>query len=120
MALKMLLTFFLCLLHLLVGVCDADVVDDDSMRLTPFIYTNPYIVLSDSKAIIALAEQGKCMSLIGSTKATTKGLASCGLKCYLDQYNTWDVCNFPWSCEQFRGFQKSGHPKRNPLEARKR
>lgn len=91
----MLLKFFLWLLHLLVGVCYADVVDDDSMNLTPFIFTNPFLNLSDSKVIVALAEQGKCMSFIGLTKATSKGLASCGLNCYLRHYNTWDVCNLP-------------------------
>lgn len=92
MAVAKLLTFFLGLLHLLTGVCDADVVDDDLMNLQAFIYTNPYLNLSDSKVIAILAGQGKCMSYIGFTNATSKGLASCELHCYPQQYNTWDVC----------------------------
>lgn len=104
MKLTMLLTFFLYLLQLWVGVCEADVLDDDPTNLTPFIYTNPYLKVSDNEVIVTLAEQGKCMSLIGWTKATSKGLASCGLNCYLSHYNTWDVCNFPWHSDHFRAF----------------
>lgn len=96
MALTTLLTVFLGLLHLLAGVCDADVVDDDLMNLQVSIYTNPYLNLSDSKVIVTLAEQGNCMSYIGFANATSKGLASCELHCYLDQYNTWDVRNLSW------------------------
>lgn len=95
MAVTMLLTFFLGLLHLLAGVCDADVVDDDLMNLQAFIYTNPYLNLRDRKVIATLSEQGNCMSYIGLTNATSKGLASCELHCCSEQYNTWDVCDLP-------------------------
>lgn len=90
----MLLTIFLGLLHLLVGVCHADVVDDDLGTLQAFIYTNPYPIPKpyDCMVIVALATKGQCMSYIGVEEAPLESLASCELYCYETAFaNTWDV-----------------------------
>ncbi|KAG6368321.1 hypothetical protein INS49_002526 [Diaporthe citri] len=93
MALAMLLAVFLGVLHLLAGVCDADVVDDDLMNLQAFIYTNPYPIAKpyDCSVIAALATKGQCMSYIGTDENPLESLASCELYCYETAYaNTWD------------------------------
>lgn len=90
----MLLPVFLGLLHLLAGVCDADVIDDDLMNLQAFIYTNPYPDARpyDCSVIAALATKGQCMSYIGFDETPLESLASCELYCYETAYaNTWDV-----------------------------
>lgn len=94
MGLMMLLTFFLGLLHLWTGVCDADVVDDDLLNPTTFIYTNPYPIAKpyDCRVIAALATKGQCMSYIGIERPPSESLASCELYCWETFYaNTWDV-----------------------------
>lgn len=94
MGLTMLLTFFFGLLHLLAGVCDADVVDDDLLNPTTFIYANPYPIAKpyDCKVIASLATKGQCMSYIGVERAPSESLASCELYCWETFYaNTWDV-----------------------------
>lgn len=90
----MLLTFFLGLLHLLAGVCDADVVDDDLLNPTTFIYANPYPIAKpyDCRVIANLATKGQCMSYIGVDGTPSETLASCELYCWETFYaNTWDV-----------------------------
>ncbi|KAI7774969.1 hypothetical protein LA080_007522 [Diaporthe eres] len=93
MALTMLVTIFLGVLHLLASVCDADAVDDDLMNLTAFIYTNPYPLARpyDCSVIAALSTKGQCMSYIGLEETPLESLASCELYCYETAYaNTWD------------------------------
>lgn len=94
MALSTLLTVFLGLLHLLAGVCGADVVDDDLMNPQISIYTNPYPKTRpyDCSVIAALSTKGQCMSYIGFDETPLESLASCELYCYETAYaNTWDV-----------------------------
>ncbi|KAI3394990.1 hypothetical protein diail_1879 [Diaporthe ilicicola] len=86
-----LLTFLLGLLHLSVGISRADAPDQDGILTTAFIYDHPYMVNStDNKVIISLAGKGQCMSPVGFTETTAKGLASCELYCDTVPYNTWD------------------------------
>lgn len=94
MTLKVLLAFFLGLLSLSVGVCDATLNEDDWMDLQPYIYTNPYPTPKpyDCRVILALATKGQCMSYIGLEETPLESLASCELYCYQTAYaNTWDV-----------------------------
>lgn len=94
MLLMMMLTFFFSLLHLFAGVCDADVVDDDLLNPTTFIYANPYPIPKpyDCRVIATLATKGECMSYIGVEENIPESLAACELYCWEALYaDTWDV-----------------------------
>lgn len=94
MALTMILPSFLSLLHLLAGVCIAEVEGDDPINLETKIYTNPYPIANwtDNKVIVALAQKAQCMSYIGVEETPLQSLASCELYCSMNgACNTWDV-----------------------------
>lgn len=109
MGLTMLLPVFLGLLHLLAGVCDADVVDDDLLNPTTFIYANPYPIAKpyDCRVIPNLATKGQCMSYIGVDGTPSESLASCELYCWETFCaNTWDVSIsiLPWVLQAIQAY----------------